>query len=261
VDRVLVDSVLDRADLGIYGLAVTLSSLVRYSADSVGFVLYPIYLRLYGETRDAGRLRDHLEKPTAFLALLVSTVLGLSYLVLHLPVRWFLPEFEPSIEIFRMLTIAVVFSCLSILPGFFLMAINRQNWLVPLGLGAVAFNYFAGLAAVRNGHGLPGVAAVTAIGLGLHTTCVLALSGRHARGSSLGAARFVAETYLPVAYVAGLVVALRLLVPRSAASAWGETARASLEGAIFLLLSLPLLAYFEKRTGFIAGFRRGRSAR
>ena len=173
-----------KTDLGIYGLAVTLSSLVCATAPTRSASwIYPIFLRLYGQTRDPAKLRDHLEKPTAFMSLLVSISLGFSYLVLHLPVQWFPPDFLASIEIFRLLTVSIVFSCLAILLGFYLMAIDHQNWLVPLGAGAVAFNYFVGLFAIRHGAGLPGVAMVTAAGQLLHTTCVMVIAGRHMRGS------------------------------------------------------------------------------
>lgn len=258
VDRVLVDSVLLKSDLGIYGLAVTLSSLVRYSADAVGFVIYPIFLRLYGQTRDPAALRDHLEKPTAFMALLVSVSLGFSYLVLHLPVQWFLPEFLASIEIFRLLTVSIVFSCLAILPGFYLMAIDRQGWLVPLGAGAVAFNYFVGLFAIRHGAGLPGVALVTAAGQLIHTTCVMVIAGRYMRGSSWRGLVWAGETYLPVAYVTALVLALVFGARHSPVASWSETPRACLQGALFLIVSVPLLVRFERRTGFIQKLRRGR---
>jgi O-antigen/teichoic acid export membrane protein len=257
VDRVLVDSVLQKSDLGIYGLAVTLASLVRYSADAVGFVIYPIFLRLYGQTRDPATLRDHLEKPTAFMTLLVSIALGFSYLVLPLPVRWLLPEFLASIEVFRLLTVSIVFSCLAVLPGFYLMAIDRQNWLVPLGLAAVAFNYFVGLVAIHHGGGLPGVAMVTAAGQFLHTTSVMVIAGRHMRGSALRGVRWAAETYLPVAYTAALVGALVAAAGRTPVGAWGETPRAALQGALFLVISVPLLVRFERRTQFLRKLRRG----
>lgn len=261
VDRVLVDQVLPNEKLGIYGLAVTLSSLVRYSADSVGFVIYPVFLRMFGETRDPTRLREHLEKPTAFLALVTSIVLGFSYLVLHLPVLWLLPEFVESIAIFRLLTLSIVFSCLAILPGFYLMAIDRQNWLVPLGIGAVALNYFAGLAAIRTGEGLPGVALASAATMFLHCTVVLLICGRHARGSFVAAVRWVGESYLPVAYATGLVLALRFAGTLPGVRDWSEVARASTQGALFLLVSVPLLVLFERRTGFVRKLREGRAAK
>lgn len=258
VDRVLVDSVLPKEQLGIYGLSVTLASLVRYSADSVGFVIYPIFLRLYGETKDPARLTEHLEKPTAFLSLVTSIVLGFSFLVLHLPVLWFLPDFVASIEIFRLLTVSTVFSCLAILPGFYLMAIDRQNSLVPLGAAAVAFNYFVGLWSIRAGYGLPGVAWTAAAGLGLHCTAVMLICGRHARGSFVSGARWVAESYLPVAYVSALVAALRWAGTLGGVRDWSEAARASTQGAAFLVLTVPLLVVFERQTGFIRKMRAGR---
>ncbi len=57
-------------------------------ADAVGFVVYPIFLRTYGETRDPRALAGHLVRPTEFLSLIVPTVLGLAWLVLHLPILW-----------------------------------------------------------------------------------------------------------------------------------------------------------------------------
>jgi hypothetical protein len=193
------------------------------------------------------------------MTLLVSISLGFSYLVLHLPVMWWLPAFLASIKIFRLLTMSIVFSCLSILPAFYLMAIDRQNWLVPLGAGAVAFNYFVGLWAIHHGAGLPGVAAVTAAGQLLHTTCVMLIAGRHMRGSILGGLVWTLETYLPVAYVTAVIAAMLLGVPHTPLARWPETPRASLEGAVFLLVSVPLLVRFERRTGFLAKFMKRRA--
>jgi hypothetical protein len=163
-----------------------------------------------------------------------------------------------SIQIFRLLTVSIVFSCLAILPGFYLMAIDHQNWLVPLGAGAVAFNYFVGLFAIRHGAGLPGVAMVTAAGQLLHTTCVMVIAGRHMRGSVWRGFAWAAETYLPIAYVSALVAGLLWGAQHTPAARWSETARASLEGALFLIISVPLLVRFERRTQFIQKLKRGR---
>jgi O-antigen/teichoic acid export membrane protein len=255
IDRVLVDSVLAHSELGIYALAVTIAGLVRYGADAVGFVIYPIFLRMYGETGDPKSLVEHLEKPTMFLSIFISMVLGFSYLVLHLPILWLLPEFVRSIEIFRLLTISTVFSCLAVLPGFYMMAIDRQNWLVPLGLATVAFNYFAGFYFIRAGWGLPGVAASMALGLGIYTTCVFLISGRFAYGSWNGALRWLLRSYAPIAYFASVVAALRWFGPRSPLGLWGETPRALLEGGVFLVVSLPVLIAFERRTHFLASLK------
>ena len=259
IDRVLVDTVLDKSDLGIYGIAVTLASLVRYGADAIGFVIYPIFLRLYGETDSPRALRDHLEKPTLFIALFVPMALGLGWLVMHLPIRWLLPEYEASIEVFRLLTVSIVFSCLTILPGFYMMAIDRQNWLVPIGAAAVAFNWFAGSALIEQGYGLPGVAAAMGAGLFLHTTTVLAISGSYAFGSFGAAVAWIARTYGPIAYVAALIAGIQWLGPRTAAAAWGDVARAGFDAGIFLLLTVPLLVAFERRSGFIREMRKQQS--
>ena len=258
IDRVLVDSVLDKADLGIYGIAVTLSGLVRYGADAVGFVIYPIYLRLYGETSDPTRLRERLDKPTLFIALFVPIVLGVLWLSLHLPIRWLLPEYEASIDVFRLLTVSVIFSCLGILPGFFMMAIDRQNVLVPLGLLAVAFNYFVGFEAIDRGYGLPGVAGVTGVGLVFHTTIVFLLAGRAAFDSWGGAVRWIGRTYLPIVYFAAVVLGLDQLKSRDPFAGWSDVPQTVALVAIFLVMTVPVLWQFERRTAFLQELKKAR---
>jgi O-antigen/teichoic acid export membrane protein len=256
IDRVLVDSVLAKADLGIYGIAVTLAGLIRYVADAVGFVIYPIFLRTYGETGDPRTLERHLVRPTEFLALFVPIVLGFSWLVLHLPVLWLLPAYEPSIAIFRMLTFSMAFSCLAILPGFFLMAIDRQNWLVPMGLAVIAFDWFAGRALIERGWGLPGVAAAMGVGSFAYCAVVLVYAGGFALGSLRGAVTWLGKVLLPFAYFAVVVALIRGIVPRTPLVAWGEVPRSLLEGAVFLAVSVPLLLAFERRHGVFASLRR-----
>lgn len=256
IDRVLVDSVLARGDLGIYGLAVTIASLVRYAAEAVGFVVYPIFLRRFGETRDPQALMDLLTRPTRLLGLGIPFVLGLAYLVLHLPVLWLLPRFVPCIEIYRLLTISVLFSCLAILPGFFLMAVNRQNWLVPMGLATIAFEYLVGFELVRRGWGLPGVAMTMGAGTGAYCTAVMLFSGRIAMGSTRAAGGWVVRTYGPAVCFAALVAALRWIVPRTAVGQWNEYYRAGLEGALFLAFSVPILWWVERKTGLLGAFAR-----
>ncbi|MBZ0267047.1 oligosaccharide flippase family protein [bacterium] len=258
VDRVLVDTVLDKADLGIYGFAVTLASLVRYGADAVGFVIYPLFLRRFGETRDPRELKVHLAEPTAFLAVFVPVVLGFLALTLPVPIHWILPDFADSIPVFRLLTVSVFFASLSVLPGFFMMAINRQNWLIPIGFGTVAFTYLVGFAAIRQGYGLPGVAAVADLGLALDTTIVLAIAGRFAYGSLPKALAWIARLYAPPVYVLGVLAAIRWAAPFAAPSGWNEATLAVVEGFVFLLVMAPVLWVFERRTRFLARLTKGR---
>jgi O-antigen/teichoic acid export membrane protein len=258
VDRVLVDSVLDNAQLGIYGLAVTLSGLARYAADAVGFVLYPIFLRSYGETGDPRAGWDRLARPTELLTLLVAVALGLSWLILHLPVLWLLPEFVPSIEIFRLLTFTVAFQCVAVLPGFYLMAIDRQNLLVPLGVAAILFDLVVGRWMIAQGHGLPGVAVAMGIGSLLYSTAVLVYAAALGLSSARERLAWIARVYLPVAVVSGIVAGLTWSVPRTPLGEAGESLRAGVEGLLFLALTLPLLVGFERRYRVLARMREGR---
>ncbi|MEZ5065229.1 MAG: oligosaccharide flippase family protein [bacterium] len=258
VDRVLVDATLPKEDLGIYGIAVTMTSLVRYGADAIGFVLYPVILRIYGETADPMAPRDHLVKPTLFLALFVPIVLGFGCLVVGAPVRWILPAYEQSIGLFRLLSVPMVFSCLAIMPGFYMMAIDRQNWLVPLGFASIALNWYGGTWAVDHGYGMSGVAVVTGANLALNTAAMLLISGRHALGSWMAATVWTAKTFGPVLWVAAVIVGIDWVEAHTSLGQLDEVPRDLIEGLAFLAVSVPLLVAFERKTRFVRNFRRRR---
>jgi hypothetical protein len=223
-------------------------------------VIYPIFLRAFGETGDPRAASDHLTKPTELLALMVPIVLGFSYLVLHLPILWLLPDFVPSITIYRLLTVTIAFQCLAILPGFYLMSIDRQNWLVPFGVGAIAFDFLVGRELIRLGWGLPGVAAAMGAGSFLYCTAVLLYACAFAMGSWGERLTWILKVYSPVLLFAAVVGALRWLVPLTPLGSWNEYGRASIEGLLFLALALPLLAGFEKRYRVIRRLRGGGSS-
>jgi O-antigen/teichoic acid export membrane protein len=261
IDRVLVDSVLNHEDLGIYGLAVTLVGLVRYGAEAVGFVMYPIFLRQFGESRDPTRLRENLESPTEFLALTVPVMLGFLFLTLHLPILWLLPKFEATIPVFRLLSASVVFSSLSVLPGFFMMAIDRQNWLIVIGVVTVAVTYFVGRMAIAAGYGLEGVAVVTSAALALDTTVVLAISGRFAFGSLRSAMAWIARSYAAGAYVAAVLIGIVWGTPHTPLAQWTEVGRSLTQGIFFLGVMAPAILVFERRTRFLQKLKRGRKGK
>jgi hypothetical protein len=157
--------------------------------------------------------------------------------------------------VFRLLSISVGLSSLAILPGFYLMAIDRQNWLVPIGMGAAFFDYFFGRWMIDQGFGLSGVATAMGLGTFLHSTSVLALAGWHAHRSKSAVAQWIAKLYAPGAYFAAIVLLLHWLLPKTPLAAASETLRSVVAGALFLAVSLPVLALYEKRTKFLQGLR------
>src|SRR5262249_19818886 len=68
IDRPLTLSRLGVESLGYYGIAATVAGLIAMIPNAVTFVIYPVFLRTYGETRDRRALRRDLERATLALA-------------------------------------------------------------------------------------------------------------------------------------------------------------------------------------------------
>jgi hypothetical protein len=136
------------------------------------------------------------------------------------------------------------------------MAIDRQNALIPLGVVAVAFNFFAGRFMIAQGHGLAGVAATMGVGNLMYCTAVLAYAGRFVWGSRARTLGWIGRCYAPVVFFAVLVLAIRAISPRTPLASWGETPRSAVEGFVFVALSVPVLWIYERKTGVVQRLRR-----
>jgi hypothetical protein len=93
------------------------------------------------------------------------------------------------------------------------------------------------------------------LGSALYSTAVLAYAAGLGVASRGERAAWIARVHLPVVFVSGVVAALTWAAPRTPLREASEALRAGVQGAVFLLLTVPLLVAFERRHGVLRRLR------
>jgi hypothetical protein len=224
--------------------------LVNYVSEAIAFVVYPIYLRAYGETRDATALRPHLTRPTEFLSLFLPMVLGSA--ACFCTCRFFgscrlrFRDRRVSFALRVGRSLVARHSC----PVSISWPSTGRTRSFPIGLGAALFDYFFGRWMIDQGFGLRGVAGAMALGTFLHTTCVLSLAGWHSHRSRTGVMQWIARLYAPAAYFAGIVLPLALASPQNALGGAARRCARSSQALCFWRFRSPFSPFTRSARSF-----------
>ncbi len=242
VDKMLILSMLSREKLGYFAVAVIVSALVfRTVGDVFRVMFFPRVMEQVGRSADLRLVKPLLTEPTVLVAYFVPFLVGVMYLSVHLPLLHFAPEYGPAIEVARVLMLGQFFFASAVVPLLVCVALNRQNVVVVLMCGVIAFDAALNFAFIRMGWGIVGVALGTGISyfvLGLSAT-LLALRLFDAGIGEI--ARFLARLMVPFVYC----IALLLLLDRWVVTAddfWSDAVGTAAKIAVFCVaFSLVLL--------------------
>ena len=169
IDRLTIVNYLPREDMGYFTLANTVlsSTMVLLSAFTV--VSSPKVLKKFNLKNREGdgtkAIFNDLKKYTSILSAL-SIGLGLTGIILMEPfVKFLLPKYSPSIPLYQILTMGMMFDNTTHFASSYLVSNKHQFLLMGLvGLIAV-FTLSGNFLAIQLGWGLKGVAAVTCISM------------------------------------------------------------------------------------------------
>lgn len=253
LDRLIILRWLGTEDLGYYSLSVMALTFLLYLPDSVAYVVYPRFVREFGEAgRDPAALRPNVERILVGIALLVSLLCGLAYLLAHEVAAAVLPKFLPGVPALRVLSFGAIGLALANLGSIALMTLGRQQVLVPVALFATALGAVLDVAAVKLGYGITGVAWATLATYTLNGTLLLLLTfaglGVRSRESLRSVARLFAPLLLAFVIAWGVD---RLLPPLGPPSTALKLTRAALACVLFAVAFGGAVTPFARGMGFV----------
>ncbi len=216
VDKLAIWAFLSRESLGIYALPSYFLMTVMMIPEAVSAVLYPHLVERISSAESAPEaLGRYFIQPTLIIGYLAAPAVGLLFLVLHLPIRWLLPEYVAGITPGRILIAALFFAALTRIPYVALLALSRQRSLVVMTLGAVLFGALVISGLIASGYGLEGAAFGAASTYLLYSLVLIGSCLAEAGLAPRDLRRFLGDLLLPFVAVT-LVVALALwLLPES----------------------------------------------
>ncbi|MHC1732889.1 MAG: lipopolysaccharide biosynthesis protein [Bacteroidales bacterium] len=166
VDRLIIIKYLNKSDLGFYTFANQMSLATLVFLQSILFLNYNEYIKLLNKN-NLGSPNDSIfivEKGEKIVELLGGTLIVLGSIIIVPFVNIVVPQYIQSINIYRILVIAVVFYKLSSYSNIYIVSNKHQRILVLLQVITIVFSVIINLLFLKFGYGLIGVCLATAIG-------------------------------------------------------------------------------------------------
>ncbi len=201
MDKIMVVKYLGATQLGIYSIALMAGNYVFGLSNMVGILTLPRYSEHFGDKGDAQALGKYMDQTNKAMGVVLPVMLGFFYFLAPLLIRLLLPKYVEGIAAMQWMLLGTYFLCLVHQPHNFLMAIGKQNLILPATLAGVAacalFNYWA----VTAGAGLVWVALATSASY-LITFLLLFVTSRGQLKEKIPVRKAMVQTLLPFAYVA-----------------------------------------------------------
>lgn len=239
LDKLFIWVFMGTAALGIYALQATFTSMVLLFPGGVTDVIYPHMLTQLGKSDALPKARKFLVLGSDLLARVMCPVLAVTFLALHLPIRWLLPEYVDAIPPGLIMVLAAFWAVDGRVPGMILPALGGQVKLFLYTVIAVIVAAGAIGVAIVLDSGYIGVALGASTGLlcrsVLITSAALRLTGT-ATGEQIRFARQALENFGLLVLV---IVIVTFIVPDVSDSAVRDCLYTALRCALASLVLVP----------------------
>ena len=247
LDKFFVFIMLGKTKAGYYGLASFVSTMVGYISHSISTVIFPRMMYMYGKTQELKQIEKYFEKPLYIISGLIPIILGIIYINIGAVINLFLPQYNPGIEVLHILIAALFFSTILGIPTNILIALNKQKKFMYMTAIVLILSIILDVVVIEFGFGMNGVALVT--------TFVFFLSSIIANSFALSSLKNnikesfwnLALIYLPFIYsFAGMFFIISISFSHII------LLDNILKSIIFILFSIPLIFYIEKKSNIIS---------
>jgi O-antigen/teichoic acid export membrane protein len=175
IDRMFIAVYMNETQLGYYALGIMISGILSVIPGSVASVLYTTMLERFAVRHDPKDVKSLLLGPMRLIWALMITIIGVIIVALPALIHLLIPKYSPSIPIVQMLIFGSFFMSTSLLPGQFLIAVNKQKFLIVTQIIICIMVLLIDMLLIHYGYGLKGIAVGTICGYfvyGVGYTCI-----------------------------------------------------------------------------------------
>ena len=173
VDRIIIASMLDFREVGLYSLSAFISSPISLIVSSFSIVLFTQLNEKFGRSTEKHVVEKHVFIPQKIFSDIVPPIVGMGLIALPIFTHTFLPKYQEGISAAQINVFAVFFYLLAGFSANALFVLNKQK--------LSAFSFFIGgiikicgsVAAISFGYGISGVAFFSVIGYFVYDSLML----------------------------------------------------------------------------------------
>lgn len=257
IDRIMIIGLLDRKSLGFYTIALMVTVYVVQLPNLIYAVIFPRFYQAYGKEENIFAIKELFLKPILVFAYCFPILIGIIILGLPLLVKYILPAYMPGLFPAYLLLLGCSFISLLNMPGYLLIALNKQIYMVAIGAFCIIVAVILNYVFVNKFHfGLSGIAMGTSITYFLYSTILVAFAFKNYTKRFFAHLKFFAELYLPFFWVLTLLLILQGLVFKTSGTFFKDFSIVFYKSAAFLLACLPLLHYVNRKTQLLLLFKK-----
>ena len=214
VDRLLIVSYLGETQLGHFGLALLMTSVVSLIPSMSGQVLYPRMTFRYGEAgQNPEALRPFVLRPPIMIGLFLPLLIGPLYLILPTVVAEFLPAYTPGIVAARIVLLGIFFFGIIGTTDYFLVTIGKLRPYITIAFVALMVNVILDLIALKLGYGIEGVAITgTVISYAIYALLLIGYALRYFMSGVAAPMGYLFKVVGPFAYMCLLLLLIESLL-------------------------------------------------
>jgi len=207
IDRLMVITFLGEKQLGYFGLALLLTSVVSLIPAIASQVLYPRITHQFGSSgKNVEALRSFILTPPKILSALLPILIGSLYLSLPLGISVLLPSYTPGITAARIVVVGIFFFGILGLTDYFLVTIGKLKQYALFGCIALLLNIILDYLFLQLGYGIEGIAlGGTLITYFFYSIIVIGYALSHYTKRLGDWVRFFMRLWLPFIYMIGLL--------------------------------------------------------
>jgi O-antigen/teichoic acid export membrane protein len=174
IDRLMVITFLGEKQLGYFGLALLLTSVVSLIPAMASQVLYPRITHQYGSSgKNVEALRSLVLTPPVILSASLPVLIGSLYLSLPLVISVLLPAYIPGIAAARIVIVGIFFFGILGLTDYFLVTIGKLKQYALFGGVALLLNIIIDYLFLQLGYGIEGIAVGGTLITYLFYSCIV----------------------------------------------------------------------------------------
>jgi O-antigen/teichoic acid export membrane protein len=160
-----------------------------------------------GETHDLDQIKNYFVEPTIIVAYCTPYLAGVLFLGIHMPIKYFLPDYIPALSVVKILVLGAFFISIGSIPTMICVALNKQVKIVFLFLAAISINAILSYLFIHFGLGISGVAVGTGFSYFALSFVNICYTLKQFNTEVKESIKFLAVVYAPFFYLLFLVLA------------------------------------------------------
>ncbi len=203
IDRLLIASMLDFRNVGLYSLSTFLSKPLTLFVSSFAVVLFTQLNEHYGRSTEGHVIDKHVDIPVRFLSGFFPPLIGIGILALPLLTSVFLPKYTGGILAAQINVFSIYFLQMSSFAGNALFVLNKQKLSALSFLIAGTIKTTVSYLGLKQGYGIESVAVASALSyLVYHELMMFFINRSLGRGLAVFFKRSLSDVVCPLIVIA-----------------------------------------------------------